>query len=223
MSAVTTSRRARPPGANSSTSRAAPGAISKKRSAPMALAGLTAVVIGAVVFFAAHVGLDRRESVLLIARAVASGQVIAAEDLREAQVSISAGAASVPASQRGEVVGKTATVGLVPGAVLAPAQLGTVAAIQAGEAVVGLALKAGQAPLGLRPGTRVQVVDTGGAGGGASMPAVVSTLAVVVNTGESQPGSGVGVVSLRLPLEESLAVSAAGAAGRATLVVLAAS
>lgn len=220
---ATSTRRVTAPGANGSpTSGRHASVTSGRRSAPMALVGLACVVVGAVVFLAAHVGLDRREPVLVVTRPVASGQVIAADDLAVAQVSLSSGVRSVPASRRAQVVGKTATVGLVPGAVLAPAQLGASSALEAGQAVVGVALKAGQAPRGLRAGTRVQVVDTGGSGVTAA-PAVVSTLAVVVDAGLAQPGSGVAVVSLRLPADDAVGVAAAGAAGRASLVVLPAS
>ena len=221
---ATSTRRVATPGTNglASTGGRPASATSGSRSAPMALVGLACVVVGAVVFLAAHVGLDRRESVLVVARPVASGQVIAANDLVVAQVSLSSGARSVPSSRRAQVVGKTATVGLVPGAVLAPAQLGTASALQPGEAVVGVALKAGQSPRGVRPGTRVQVVDTAGSGT-APAPAVVSSLAVVVDAGLAQAGSGVSVVSLRVPVDDALGVAAAGAAGRASLVVLPAS
>lgn len=217
---ATSTRRVTAPGANGSHTSGRPASVtSGSRSAPMALVGLACVVIGAVVFLAAHVGLDRREPVLVVARPVASGQVVVADDLAVAEVSLSSGARSVPASRRAQVVGKTATVGLVPGAVLAPAQLGASSALEPGQAVVGVALKAGQAPRGLRAGTRVQVVDTGGSGVTAA-PAVVSTLAVVVDAGLAQPGSGVAVVSLRLPADDAVGVAAAGAAGRASLVVL---
>jgi flagella basal body P-ring formation protein FlgA len=58
------------------------GATVSKRSTPLALVGVAAVVIGALVFLGLYAGLDTRQSVLVATRAVAPGQVITAEDLR---------------------------------------------------------------------------------------------------------------------------------------------
>ena len=219
---VTTTCRATPPAANGSSSRPRlpAGMAEGRRSPSMALVGLASLVLGALVAAGAYVGLDRRQSVLVVARPVASGQVIAAEDLRVAEVSASPGAATVPSGRRGEVVGKTAAAALVPGAVLAPAHVGTTSSLGRGEAVVGVPLKAGQAPSGLRAGTRVQVVDTGGT---ASAPLVVASGAVVADLQRSETGSGVTVASLRVPDDDAVDVAAAGAAGRVSLVVLPAS
>lgn len=193
-----------------------------RRSAPMVVVGLAAVVVGALVFLGAHMGLDDRQEVLVVARPVAAGQVIAAEDLRVANVALSSGADSVPAGKRNQIVGKPAAVGLLPGGVLSPAQVGAASGLGAGEAIVGVPLKAGQAPSGLRTGTRVQVVDTGGTAA-ESAPTVVSARAVVADIEPSATGSGVTVVSLRVPGADAVAVAAAGAAGRVSLVVLPAS
>ncbi len=195
-----------------------------RRSAPMALLGVAAVVVGALLFLGANRSIDDRQSVLALARPVASGQVIAAEDLTLARVSVSSDGAVVPASQRSAVVGKTATVGLVRGALLAPPQVGKASSLAAGEAIVGVALKAGQAPPGLRSGTRVQVVDTGGAGAAELVPpSLVAAEAIVADVLASASGSGVSVVSLRVPQGDAMAVAATNAQGRISLVVLPAS
>ncbi|MDP9419869.1 MAG: SAF domain-containing protein, partial [Actinomycetota bacterium] len=107
----------------------------------MALVGAAAVVIGALIFAAAHIGIDSRDTVLVVARPVASGQIITAEDLRTARISVSSGTASLPASRRNEVIGKTAAVGLVPGGLLAPAQIGGASSLEPGQAIVAVPLK----------------------------------------------------------------------------------
>ena len=216
MTATTTRRSSPAPGPTSRGLGALPGIAQARRSMPMALMGLLSVVIGAVVAGGLFLGGDARQAVLVVARPVAAGQVIAAGDLAVAEASLS-GAEALPASERAEVVGKTAAVGLVPGAVLAPSQLGARSGLGRGEAVVGLAVKAGQAPAGLRAGTRVRVVDTGG-NAGVPPAAVVSSSAVVTDVDTSDTGTV--VASLRVAEGDAVAVAAAGAAGRASLVVL---
>lgn len=200
------------------------GAATARRSVPLALVGLASVVVGALVFLTLYTTLDRRQPVLVAARDVAPGQVIAAEDLTEARISVSEGAAWVPADQRGDVVGRPAAVGLASGAILAPSQVGQSSGLRAGQAEVGVALTPGQAPLALRQGSRVQVVDNGGdIPGERAAPVVLSDQAVVTDVGAPSAASATTVVSLTLPAQEAAAVAAAGAAGRVSLVVVSSS
>ncbi len=212
---------ATPTNGSRSRLRSPTGAATARRSVPLALVGLASVVVGALVFLTLYTTLDRRQSVLVAARDVAPGQVIAAEDLTEARVSVSEGAAWVPADQRGDVVGRPAAVGLTSGAILAPSQVGESSGLRAGQAEVGVALGPGQAPLALRQGSRVQVVDNGGdIPGEQAGPVVLSDHAVVSDVGAP---SATTVVSLTLPAQEAAAVAAAGAAGRVSLVVVSSS
>ena len=205
------------------------GLASGRRSAPMALFGAGAVVAGALLFLVLYSSMNDRRAVLVVARSVPAGQLISAADLAVVRISPSDGVASMAASSAPDVVGKTAAVGLVPGALLAPSQVGAVSTLQADQAVVGLALKAGQAPPSLRPGARVEVVDTvAGTAGEPARPMVLSTTAVVscaIKDGASTCGtasatSGITVVSLTLPVGEAPVVAAAAADGRLSLVVL---
>lgn len=200
------------------------GVAGRQRSVPIALIGLACVVLGALVFLILHMSLDRRVPVLVVARPVAAGEVVRAEDLRTARVSSDSGAASIPASDGARVVGRTAAVGLVPGSVLAPSQLGSSSSLQAGQAIVGVALKVGQAPAGLRAGSRVQVVDTGHSGTGPAdqlRPVVLSNSAVVASIARTEgSSSGVTLASLTLSEREATSVAAAASAGRVSLVLL---
>ena len=200
----------------------AAGLATNKRSAPMALVGVAAVVLGALLFLALYTSVDQRRSVLAVAQPVAAGEVITAADLRVVRVSASEGVASVPASRSGDVVGKTAAVALVPGALLAPAQVGVASTLQPGQAVVGIALKPGQAPASLRAGTRVEVIDTvKGPSGHQPRPVVLSTNAVVSSSARGDSSSsGTTLVSLTLPASEAPAVAAAAMDGQLSLVVL---
>lgn len=195
-----------------------------RRSAPMAIAGLACVLAGALVFLGVYTGMDHRQSVLVVARPVAAGQVIVAEDLRIVRVSTSEGVAPVPASASSTVVGKTAAVPLVKGTLVVREQVGPPSALQPGQAIVGVALKAGQAPASLPPGTRVQVVDTvRPTSGDAPRPIVVTASAVVAPGSENAAkpsANGTTVVSLIVPAGDAPAVAAAAQDGSVSLVVL---
>ncbi|MFP5375913.1 MAG: hypothetical protein ACLGIO_03905, partial [Acidimicrobiia bacterium] len=105
--------------------------------------------------------------------------------------------------------------------------VGPPSALQAGQAIVGVALKLGQAPASLPPGTRVQVVDTlKSANGDAPRPLVVTASAVVAPGGDgaAKPSAnGTIVVSLIVPAADAPAVAAAAQDGQISLVVLPAS
>ena len=223
--ASSTARRPTPPpaanGARLASPSSAVGAGAPRRSAPMALAGLTAVVLGALLFAGLYVGLDRRRSVLVVTRPVAAGALITVQDLDEAKASVSPSMA-LSAGRRGDVVGKAAATGLAPGSLLAPSQVGGSSPLQRGEALVGLSLKSGQFPAALRPGTRVQVVDVGRPSGTADQtrPAILSEAAVVTAVGRPEASTSTTPMSVSLPEREAAAVVAASAAGRASLVVL---
>ncbi len=206
---------------NHSVAGGSPSPAASQRSAPLALVGVVAVVAGALVFLGIYTSIDSRQSVLVASRPVAPGQVIVAEDLGVADVAAPEGTATVPASDSAAVVGQTAAVGLVPGAILAPSQLGASSGLQAGQAQVGVALKPGQAPLGLRKGSRVTVVASGDpASGGDSEVRVLSGEALVSDVGPPSASSATTVVSLTVAEGDATEVAAAGAAGRVSLVVL---
>ncbi len=202
------------------------GLGSAKRSAPMAIFGVGAVVVGALIALALYTGLDRRQTVLAVGRPVAAGGVITTEDLYQVKVAPAAGITPVPVSRAGEVVGKTAAVGLVRGTLLVKAQLGSPSTLQAGQAVVGLALKPGQAPATLRPGTRVEVIDTVKPtnAGDQPRPVVLTASAVVAppeGDAQAKPSAnGLTLVSLTMPAADAPAVAAAAMDGRVSLVVL---
>jgi SAF domain len=198
----------------------------RQRSIPLAVLGVLLCFVGALVFGALHLRLDHRTAVLAVARPVAAGQVIHDSDLRVVRVSAD-GIDTISEADRSAVVGHVAAVPLVPGGLLIRSEMGSAASLTAGQAVVGLALKDGQLPLGLRPGDRVLVVDTGARtpAAGGSVPArsfgdrVVGT---VVSVQPASSSSGVTVVSLQLAEADASGVAAAATAGQVSLVQVAA-
>lgn len=212
------------------TASGAGGLGTAKRSVPMALVGVAAVVLGALLALALYTSVDRRQAVLAVRRPVAAGQVIAPEDLRQVRVSTADGITPVPVSRSATVVGKSAAVALVPGTLITSDHVGAPSSLQAGQAIVGVALKAGQAPAALPPGTRVQVITTvKGGGADQARPVVLTSSAVVApaaaaNGAQAKPTtSATTVVSLIVPANEAPAVAAAAADGQVSLVGLPAS
>lgn len=198
------------------------GMATAKRSTPMAVVGVVAVVLGALLFLALYTSVDKRQSVLAVARPVAAGQVISAADLREVRISSATGVAPLSVAQRDSVVGKTASVGLVPGSLLIESQVGSSSGLQPNQAVVGVALKPGQAPESLRAGTRVQIVDSAKSSGTERPRAVVLTSSAIVSSVGRPENStnGTTVVSLTVPVGDAPAVSASAMDGRLSLIVL---
>ena len=232
MATRTLGRRVAPP-TSTNGSRARPTAAragglgTAKRSTPMAVVGAAAVVLGALLSLALYTSVDQRQPVLAVRRPVAAGQVIAAEDLRQVRVSTADGVTPIPVSRSDSVVGKSAAVALVPGTLMTREQVGAPSSLQPGQAIVGVALKAGQAPAALPPGTRVQVITTvKGAGADQARPIVLTSSAIVApatatNGAQLKPAtSGTTVVSLIVPANEAPAVAAAAADGQVSLVAL---
>lgn len=160
--------------------------------------------------------------VLTLARPVAAGQRLAAADLAVARLGGS-GLHAVPENDRDRVVGMTAVASLPAGTLLTGPMVTARPVPGPGEALVGLALKAGALPgAEVAPGRNVSVLRLPApAGAGAGDPAgtvlVPSALVVSVRT---DPGTGAVLVSLVVPADRALPVSAAGAAGLAALAVL---
>ena len=179
---------------------------------------VTAFSLVAVTLFS---GAGERRAVLAVQNTVAVGAPIRAADLTVVRVSVDPGVRVVPASERAKVLGRVAGVTLRPGTLLSPAQLDSGPALAAGRAVVGLALKPGQYPPGLRPGDSVLVVVTPPAtltpsdGTTAAEAAVLrSRVTAVEPRGPADPAE---IVSVEIPEQNVPGVIAAAAAGRTSL------
>jgi len=163
-----------------------------------------------------------KHSVLAVARSVAGGDTVQAQDLKVVRVATDDGLATIPASKREEIVGQVATTNLVPGSLLARAQVAGRGHVDAGQAVVGMALKPGQFPSHLGPGDRVSVVQ--GAGGltandeGAGNVLVQN--ATVITVDKVEDSTNTVVVSLRLAESAAARVASLASIGRVTLVLV---
>lgn len=179
---------------------------------------VTAFSLAAVTLFS---GAGERRPVLALRNAVAMGSPIQAADLTVVRVSVDPGLRVVPASERAKMVGRVAGITLLPGTLLSPSQLDGQPALAAGRAIVGLALKPGQYPPGLRPGDSVLVVVTppanaGPAEGTTAIEASVlrSKVTAVEPRGAADPAE---IVSVEIPELSVPAVINAASAGRTSL------
>ena len=130
----------------------------------VAVASLLLVVVSVAVFANLYAHAGGRVSVLAVAHDVALGQVIEADDVATARISVSSGLSTIPAREVGDVVGQRAEVDLERGTLLAFDELGG-RALPSGKAIVGVATKLGELPAeGVTPGESVEVVLTDPAG-----------------------------------------------------------
>ncbi|MDI2127149.1 SAF domain-containing protein [Yinghuangia seranimata] len=157
---------------------------------------MVAVVCAAVFVLAAR-GADDRVVVLAVARPVQAGQVVGRADLSEVDLGGGRVPGVVPASQVAQVVGRVAVVPLVPGALLAPGQVGEAAGFPPiGRSLVAVLVKDGSAPSGLAAGQRVAVLSGPMQGVGRTDPPPVGsgTSGLVVEVRAAEQGSGGAVV-----------------------------
>lgn len=99
--------------------------------------------------------------VVVAARNVPTGTVLADDDLTTIDANIPSNASTIPGSQKSSLIGKRSNGPLPKGAILAPKDLSADAFPAQGTAVVGIKVMPGQAPSSnLKPGDHVQVVGT---------------------------------------------------------------
>ncbi|MEV7775411.1 hypothetical protein [Kitasatospora sp. NPDC086791] len=103
-----------------------------------------------------------RVAAVEVTQQIAPGQKISASALTQVQVAKDSGVKFVPWEQRDLLISKyTAAVEIPPGTLLTGRMLTDAAGLAADQAVVGLALKSGQFPPGLKAGDRVRVMWVG--------------------------------------------------------------
>jgi Flp pilus assembly protein CpaB len=161
-----------------------------------------------------------RTPVLVVARPVTAGQVIQSTDLREALVGSDAQGATIAASRRSSIIGRSAGVELVEGAILDPALLADGPAAGTGQAVVGATRKEGQFPVELSVGDRVLAVrlPSASATAGGDPPTPTPISATVVGVRPLDAGGGV-AVSLAVGPDLAPKLAVAGARSELSLVL----
>lgn len=182
---------------------------------------LAAGLLGAVVMVRAA----DRQPVLVLAQPIQRGQQVTEGHLRTVGVASDGEVALLPAADRAAVVGRTAVASLPAGTLLSRDHLSSEPAVPEGWSVVGLALEAGQYPVGwLAAGDRVLVVRTprpaGGPLTGGSTAEVLSGEAEVFAVEVLSDTSRALLVSVAVPEAVAPQVAGAAAEGRIRLVLV---
>ena len=193
----------------------------RQRSRPAAIGAAVCAVIGVLGFVGIWAASSDRQPVLAVARPVKAGDVITADDLAIASIGEDPALKPMPASARGSVVGKTASVDLVPGALLLDGQLGSPSTVGDGEAVVAVEVPLAAAPIdSLHNGDRIQIIKTSKGGDPKDALGEVITEGRVTRVRPGSSSTGSSVVSVVVPQDKAATVAGASAAQRAAIVAL---
>lgn len=197
------------------------GPVLRRRVSPLRILLAVLLILGFALAGAVVANrIDTRLPVLATAHAIDAGQLITDADLTVVRVAADSTVRTVPEADRGSVVGKTAAVPLVAGALLSPAQLGAAAWPPAGQSLVAVGVKSGRLPSGVAAGSHVLVliVPTSTNAGTGSTPQVVQAEATVWSLEEAKDQSGDTAVSLLIADADGRRL--ASAVGDVTLVQL---
>lgn len=177
-----------------------------KRRVPYLVTGVLLVVVctAGVVVTVARVG--ERTPVLVLARPVVVGQVLAPGDLRQVSVSADPDTDVLPADQTRVVVGQPVAYSLPAGTLLSRAALGAPQIPPPGQAVVAVAVAPGQFPPELGAGTTVSVIRIPGTGSTGPPPGGPWTAVVAAVTATASAQTT--VISLQLPAQGARQVAA---------------
>jgi hypothetical protein len=172
------------------------------------LAAALTILAGVVVAWALTTAADR-VPVLTVARPIAAGDVISADDLAVADVAFdSAVNGLVPAASRDELVGRVATIALQPGTLLTVGMWADVPGLAEGERSVGASLPRGRFPSGIATGDGAIAVATD-----SDAPAVTVRVIDVIATDD-----GAITVTLAVAEADAAGVARMAAAGGLALV-----
>ncbi|WIV57875.1 SAF domain-containing protein [Amycolatopsis nalaikhensis] len=192
----------------------------RRRSIPHLLLGVLLVVACSAGGVLAGMQLGDRESVLALARPVAVGQVLSAQDLKQVSMAADSGMDVVPASAASTVVGQPVAFSLPAGALVTRSVLGAPQVPAQGQAIAAVGLKSGQFPPDLTPGTRVLVLTTPPQGATTGTPSGQTSVWTAVVTGISaRETEQTTVVSLQLSESDARALASAPA-GQLSVVAI---
>jgi hypothetical protein len=183
------------------------------------LLAVLVVVVASAAWFVLYNEASATTPVLVVARPVPVGQPVDAADVQVVELRVPAGLEVVLQERADVVLGRPAAVPLVPGALLAPGQVGPAALPRPGE--VAVAVLVWLPPAGLAAGSRVRVLVTGTGGatdGSGSLDPPAPQSATVLEVGPLV-ATGARVVTLLLPDGAGERVAAAAVTGRVALLI----
>lgn len=187
------------------------------------------VLAGGLIAFAGSQVLIKRHEVLAVARDVPVGATITAADLTTASVAKDSALSPIPASDRSQIVGMVAQVGLVKGELLTRGQVGPSSGFTDGQQLVALPLKQGQFPArGLTPGQKVLIVPTPGTNGQSgsgsgertAAPSSSGVTGTVAEVGPMNQATQVTVIDVRVAADSGVQVAQLASTGNLAVILL---
>lgn len=190
---------------------ASPRPLRRRRSSRRLLLAVTLGLVGALLGAFAYRGAVVREGVVVMARPLPFGSVVQLSDLREIELPLGSGLASVAWDDVGTVVGQLAATDLRAGQTLTPDSVTPDRVPAPGEAVVGLSVEAGRVPsTALAPRDEVLVIT------GTGSPPIRAT---VVRAGDVDV-SGRRSVDVLVPQADAEELALASVDDRVAIVLL---
>jgi len=184
---------------------------------PWVALGVILVVAGALMFGLMVQSAGARKAAVVAARDINPGQVIELGDLRVVDVAIDGAASTVPAADRGQLVGKTATSRIPAGAFVSAGQFADGSGVAPGRVVVGALLGPGGLPVpNLWVGDEVTLLEARDTESSSSGNEPLGGASIYLVTPGSQPGTQF----VSLVVDESLAQRVADAAAAQRLRLL---
>lgn len=212
-----------PPGASPSNGhRPAVGPNLPTRNRPK---GYVALAVALIVTFAAlgfwfYTQAGSKVTVVVAMRDIPVGHAIARSDL--STVEVAGGVTAVAGSHLDSLVGQVAVVEILPNTLVQRAMVGSAAPLSSSQAIVGVAVSAGQVPSsGLRQGDHVQVIGLAQKGVGSGPGSTSSVLAgsvLVYDVRDNLSAAGGVLVSLVVPANVAVPIATASNAGLVALV-----
>jgi hypothetical protein len=139
---------------------ARPVATRRARPGMIALA-LSITAIGGLVAAGLWVQTGHRTGVLAVSKQLQAGQVVSAQDVVVADISLDPAVTTIPAGAESQIIGQRATTTLYPGALLQASDLSKQPVMTAGDQVVSIHLAQAQVPATpLVPGEELDIVYT---------------------------------------------------------------
>lgn len=192
----------------------------KLRRRPLLWAlGIALIALGALGAGYVATAVSNTQSVLALRADVDRGQLIGAEDLIVAQVSVDPALDPVGADAQNSVIGQRATRDLNAGSLLTGDSYADQVIPASGESLVGVALTPAQLPAGgVRPGETVRIINTPREQDELPKTAPTTITATVVALRENGD-LGTLVVDVTVPTDVATDLASLVATGRVALVV----
>lgn len=152
---------------------ATPPPLRRRRSSRLLLLAVILAVLGALAGAYAYTAATGRVGVVTLGRALPVGATVALTDLREVRLPGDTGLSTIAWEEVGTVIGRVTTTELSAGQIVTPDSVTAVQVPASGEAVVGISVEDGRAPVSeMSPGDQVLVIT--GAGRPSRRASVVS-------------------------------------------------